>query len=68
MTTITIKNSQKSFTKTNFEDAEKLLNYLLEFLYFDKNLPELSAEEISEADEAKKEWLENPAKFAKVIK
>ena len=68
MTTITIKNSQKNFTKTNFDDAEKLLNYLLELLYFDKNLPELSVEELAEADKAKKEWKENPAKFSRAIK
>ena len=68
MTTITIKNSQKNFTKTSFDDAEKLLNYLLEFLYFDKDLPELSTEEIAEAKKAKKEWRENPAKFSKAVK
>lgn len=59
MTTITIKDDHQNFTKTNFENAEKLLNYLLEYLYFDDNLPELSSEEIAEARQAKKEWAEN---------
>ena len=67
MTTITIKNSQKKFTKTSFNDAENLLNYLLELLYFDKSLPELNAEEIAEANDAKKEWRENPAKFSRAV-
>ncbi len=68
MTTITIKNGQKQFTKTSFKNAEKLLDYLLEYLYFDKDLPKLSEEELNEAEQAKKEWQQNSANFSKVIK
>jgi len=68
MTTITIKDGKKLFTKTNFETVENLFDYLLQHLYFDKNLPELTAEELSEAEQAKKEWKKNPVKFSKALK
>lgn len=67
MTTITIKDGQKKFAKTSFATAENLLEYLLEYLYFDETLPELTKEELFEASKAKKEWQEKSVKFRKVI-
>jgi len=68
MTTITIKKEAKIFRKTNFDSAEKLFDYLLEHLFLDDNLPELTKKELIEAEKAKKEWQQNPSKFSKVLK
>jgi len=53
MTTITIKNGQKRFRKTNFDTAEELFIYLKEelsplklFLIDEENLSEKSLEKI----------------------
>ena len=67
MTTITIKDSGKKFGKTNFANVETLMEYLLQHLYFDEDLPELTKEELAEVVQAKKEWRQNSAKFRKVI-
>ena len=67
MTTITIKDSEK-LPKTNLENAEKLLDYLLQHFYFDKNLKKLNTEELADAAKAKKEWQQNSSEFSRVIK
>ncbi len=63
MTIIKIKKIQKEFTEKTFDSVENLFDYLLEYLYFDDKLPELTSQELSEVAQAKKEWRENFALF-----
>ena len=67
MTTITIKNNNRLFTKTSFDTEESLLNYLMEQLYGDETLPPLTKTEINEVKEAKAEWQNNKEGFERVI-
>jgi hypothetical protein len=64
MTTITIENDS-NITKTSFKNIDELAEYIYD-LYQKKELPELTTNEILEAEKAKQELLNNPESFKRV--